>query len=401
MLRGRLALPALLGAGLLIHLGLIASGLWGIGTPMGDLPYAYEPWINQMFATGRWFGINANWVYPYPALAPMVLAKLLASTSLQAGWLALVTALNLLAIAKLSKFGRSKPGAIAAWYWLGFLALLGPVALSRIDSISIVLAVFGATAWLHGSIRQASVWFTLGAWMKIWPAALVFALMTKAKDRMRVLITAASVSVAILVLGVVLGGNASLLSFITTQNDRGIQIESPAATWWMWMGVIGVDGAGPIYSPSMMTFQVQGEGVVLVGALLSWALVVAVAITIFLAWRASRVGVEHRELMVVTALTMTLDLIVFNKVGSPQFIGWLAVPILMGLLIGLRDWRFPMVVGLALAALTNLIYPVLYSGILSSEFWPTAVLSLRNALEIALLTWANLRLMKITSQQLR
>ena len=63
--------------------------------------------------------------------------------------------------------------------------------------------------------------------------------------------------------------------------------------------------------------------------------------------------------------------------------------------------RFPMIAGLVLAALTNLIYPVLYSGILASEFWPTTVLSLRNALEIALLTWANLRLMKITSQQLR
>ena len=401
MLRGRLALPALLITGLLVHLGLIAAGLWGVGRPMGDLPYAYEPWINEMFATGRWFGINANWVYPYPALLPMILAKALSPAALQAGWLAMITALNLFALAKLSEFGRSKPGMIASWYWLAFLSLLGPVAISRIDSISILLAVFGAAAWVHGSARQASVWFTLGAWMKIWPVALVLALMTKAKDRLSVSIAAAATSVSILALGLLLGGNASLFSFITTQSDRGIQIESPAATWWMWMGVIGVEGAGPSYSQAMMTFQVQGEGVVLVGSLLTAALAVAVLITLFLAWRANRHGVEHRELMVVTALTLTLDLIVFNKVGSPQFLGWLAVPILLGILIGLHEWRVPVILGLVLAALTNLIYPVIYSGILSSEFWSTGVLTFRNALEIALLAWANLRLMKITSQQLR
>lgn len=401
MLRGKFALPALLITGLLVHLGLIASGLWGVGRPMGDLPYAYEPWINEMFATGRWLGINANWVYPFPALLPMILAKALSPASLQAGWLAMVTALNIFALAKLSEFGRSKPGMTASWYWLAFLALLGPVAVSRIDSISILLAIFGASAWVHGSVRQAAVWFTLGAWMKIWPIALVLALMTKTKDRLNVLITAAAASAAILVLGFLLGGNASLFSFITTQNDRGIQIESPAATWWMWMGVLGVDGAGPSYSQSMMTFQVLGDGVVIFGTLLTAALAVAVVITLLLAWRANKHGVEHRELMVVTALTLTLDLIVFNKVGSPQFIGWLAVPILMGILIGLRDWRVPVILGLVLAALTNLIYPVIYSGILSSEFWSTGVLTLRNALEIALLAWANLRLMKITSQQLR
>lgn len=401
VLRGRWALPALLAAGLLVHLGLIASGLWGVGRPMGDLPYAYEPWINQMFATGRWLGINANWVYPYPALLPMVLAKRIHPQSLQAGWLTLVTVLNLLALMRLSRFGRSSQGMAASWYWLGFLALLGPVAISRIDSISILLAIFGVVAWLQGSSRQASVWFTLGAWMKVWPAALVLALLSKAKDRIPVLIAAAVTSLSILALGLLLGGNLSLLSFITTQNDRGIQIESPAAMWWMWLGVAGVEGAGPIYSASMMTFQVQGEGVVVVGTLLTLALIVAVGITLFLAWRASRSEAEHRELMVVTALTLTLDLIVFNKVGSPQFIGWLAVPILAGMLIGLKKWQVPMILGLALAALTNLIYPVLYAGILSSEFWSTGVLTIRNALELVLLTWANLRLMSLTSRQLR
>ena len=50
----------LLGAGLLAHLWLIQIGLHGVGTPMGDVPYAYEPWLNQMINSQKLLGINLD-----------------------------------------------------------------------------------------------------------------------------------------------------------------------------------------------------------------------------------------------------------------------------------------------------------------------------------------------------
>lgn len=38
----------LLIAGFFAHLWLIYTGLRGIGTPMGDILYAYQPWVQFM-----------------------------------------------------------------------------------------------------------------------------------------------------------------------------------------------------------------------------------------------------------------------------------------------------------------------------------------------------------------
>ena len=91
-------------------------------------------------------------------------------------------------------------------------------------------------------------------------------------------------------------------------------------------------------------------------------------------------------------LAITTALILFNKVGSPQFVGWLAVPIVFGLVAarisGVPSFLVPSLLGLGIAALTQFFYPYLYGQLLSLQVDMLVALTARNLLYIPLLVWA-------------
>lgn len=388
----------LLLAALFAHLFLIWSGLNSATTPMGDLPFAYWPWLQNMLQSSKWLGINAPWVYPYPALAPMLLSLLVNPNDFQAGWLTVVTIMNLLIVGSLAGWGRrhedSPIGFAAAWFWLLFLVALGPVSISRIDIFSVAIAIAGVLALVKRKLHVSTVWFSIGAWMKIWPMAFLVATFSSTKQRLRIVASVLASSVAVLAIGLLLGGNQNLFSFLSFQAQRGIQIEAPIASWWLWLHIFGDKNSALYYDQAMMTFQVQGAGVTEVAGLMTYAMFAALGITAYLAWQAQRSGAHFRDIVPIATLTAVLDLIVFNKVGSPQFIGWLAVPVILGLLYKDANWRIPIYAVVAIAALTGVIYPVVYNEILDGSVWATAILLLRNLCLVALLVFANTDLIK-------
>ncbi len=385
----------LLVAGLLAHLWLIQIGLHGLGTPMGDVPYAYEPWLNQMINSGKLLGINMDWVYPFPALLPIWLSALINPMEFQTGWLTLVTIVNLSALWLISRLRFD-----AAWYWLFFLVLLGPISISRIDTFSVAIALFGVFELVRRKLNTSTALFTLGASMKIWPVAILLPAISASKYRLRIILAVISAALVLLAIGLLLGGNQSLFSFLSYQSNRGIQIESPIASLWIWTGELGLANAGIYYDQLMMTFQVAGDGIPLAASLIGYAMFLALGITVWLSWRAARAGASFQSILPVAALTAVLDLIVFNKVGSPQFATWLAVPIVLGILYGANNWKLPMYSVIALGLTTYLIYPVFYDYILDAQSWALGILLTRNLGYIALLVWANRELnrLRINSQ---
>jgi hypothetical protein len=66
-----------------------------------------------------------------------------------------------------------------------------------------------------------------------------------------------------------------------------------------------------------------------------------------------------------------------------------------GVLFDLPRWRIPVVIGLAIALLTNLLYPIFYMDLMVLGWLGIAILTLRNVLLVTLLVWANLRLSKL------
>lgn len=393
----------LLIGGLFAHIWLVYFGLHGTGTPMGDILFAYQPWVQFMLDSHKLLGINADWVYPYPAMIPMWASALLNPNDFQAGWLTIITALDLVVIAMIANFGRRDENTssrfAAAWFWLFFLVALGPVSISRVDAFSAVIALFGVLAMAKRKLNASTAWFTVGAAMKIWPAGILITAMASSKFRLRILRAAAITGAAVIAIGLLLGGNASLFSFLTNQADRGIQIEAPIATAFVWSWILGLSNNNIYYDNLMMTFQVAGQSVLTVAFLMSIAMAIAIAITAWLTWRAAKAGAKFQTIMPVAVLTATLDLIVFNKVGSPQFVTWLAVPVILGVLYRVENWRLPMIAVVFIAMLTNLVYPVFYDDILKGSASAWLVLTVRNLVYVALLVWANLRLSSLAKRQ--
>lgn len=376
----------------IVHTALNLLCLHAPGWPLGDVEAVYKLWVAQSANGGSQVGIDEPWVYPILAYIPMALANLLGPTLYAQVWLGLVTLLNAAAFAVLSgglRRRRARPRwrVVAAWWWLAFLMLLGPIALARIDAVTVPVAII-AMLLVAGRPAVGAALLTIAAWIKVWPAALVAALLVASRARLRVLQSAAGVCITVIAVSMVLGGASYVLSFVTEQTGRGLQIESPVSTIWMWQAAMGVPGAGVYYDRDILTFQVAGSGTELASALMTPLMAIAAAVVVLLGALRMREGAHFARVFPPLALALVLVLIVFNKVGSPQFMTWLAAPIVLGLIYRRRQWLLPAGLGLALAALTQLIYPYLYGELLAASPAMVLLLTLRNLLQIVLLGWS-------------
>jgi len=136
-----------------------------------------------------------------------------------------------------------------------------------------------------------------------------------------------------------------------------------------------------------------------VAGVLDVLMVVAVAAAAGALWLARLEG-RAAEALLPGALVLTLLLVVLNKVGSPQFLAWVAAPVAVALgRPGRSDraWRRrAAAVALVAAGLTQLVFPWGYGGLLAGD-WPVAVvLAARNVALVALLVVAAQGLAAVT-----
>ena len=385
---------ALVSASFLVHLwALTASKLFPDAISFGDLSL-YDYWAYQVDQGTGVYGLATEWVYPALAFLPIWLAGAINLFSYEISWLLLVFALNTAAALLLvtpPKTAKIFSGTESSWTLLAALFALAPVAVSRIDSVSAALALFGLVAISKNSQGIASALFTVAGWIKIWPIALFAALVSAFQNKLRAFLVATAISASVIAVGLLVGGT-KVFSFVFQQQDRGIQIESVMATPWMWLAKFG--SANLFFDEVVLTNQVSGVFVEELAAVSNLILFGALAITVLLAIRAVSSGADRNEVFALAGLTGVLDLIVFNKVGSPQFMLWVSVPLVALVYFKVKGARAALVMGAAILFLTQLVYPVFYIGLLSLETMPLVLLTLRNALLVALLVWANIQLSK-------
>lgn len=376
---------------LLVHLLTAWLGWVYPSQPMGDVVLVYEPWASTVLGGGPIVGVTETWVYPQVALVPMLIAAALAaplvpvlgvSSAYLVGWAGLVIILDAVAFGVLVGRSPSQARRIAAWFWCAAVLLLGPIALYRIDAVTVPLAVIGGL-WLVSRPIIGSALLTIGAWIKIWPGALVLAAVIAVRARLRVLLAAAVVTAGIVATLVLLGADTEILGFLTEQTGRGLQIEAVAATPFLWLAVAGT--AQIEYSFEILTFQISAPGVDAVAAALTPLMAIAVlAVAALGAFKAAR-GASFPRLFPPLALTLVTLLIVTNKVGSPQFQTWLIAPAILWIVLDRVRARVPAVVVLALCLLTCMVYPLGYDALLRADPLAVAVLTVRNLLLIVLL----------------
>lgn len=378
-----------------VHIVVAVLGFVEPNQPMGDVYMVYEPWARET-ASGRGIpGITSEWIYPQLALVPMLLARAMSwIAGYEVAWALLVTACDAIAFGLLVGGGRSRGRRLAAWFWLAFALALGPVGMYRLDAITVPIAL-AACLWLVGRPWLASTLLAVGMWIKVWPAAILVAAFIAVRRRLAIAGGALIVTALILVMIVAAGGAAHAFGFVSGQTGRGLQIEAPVSAVYLWMAVDGVDGAFLYYDHDILTFQVAGPEVDAVIALMTPLLAIVVAgiaaVGAVKAWR----GASFARLLPPLALCLVLALIVCNKVGSPQFLTWLIPPLAIALVLDRRRWWPLAVAGLAAALLTHIVYPLVYDWLLVAHPVAVGMLTVRNALMVAVLVWAVVRLVRV------
>lgn len=369
--------------GLVVWLNLEAPGL-----PMGDVTGVYRIWAENAAHGWLRMGIDAPWVYPILAFAPMAAALVFGQAYVAQTWLAIVVLLDAIAFSIL--IGRatlSRPRRLAAWWWLAFIALLGPIALGRIDAITVPFAITGLL-WAAGRPRVAATLLTIGAWVKVWPAALIAALVIAARRRLEVVTVAVVLSIGILGVSLLAGSGMNAIGFIAEQAGRGLQIEAPAAVFWLWQIVAGSRSVRIVYDRDILTFQIAGPGADAAAAVTTPLMIVGVLVVVVLGVRAARRGAPIGRLLAPLSLAFVVVLMLANKVGSPQFVTWLAAPVVLGVVLRPARFLVPAALAAAVALFTQIIYPYWYGWLLIANPAFVFLLTVKVALLVALLAWA-------------
>lgn len=388
--------PSLLRSRAALIVAFVAAHAWLAWLGAFLLPFQafydlelYRFWMSQGLGSGTWPVLDGDWVYPAGALAPMAAAALVDVSDTRTymlAWAGLVTVLDALALVLLLR-PRRGASPLGAWWWLAFLVLLGPVAMGRLDAV-VAPVVVVALVLAARRPAVASALLTVGAWIKVAPGALLLALVVVARRPWRDVVLPPALVCAGVVGAVALGGGLPHLgSFLAEQGERGLQVESVGATPWMVAALV-TPSVERRFNTELVTYEVHGPGTSLAADSLGLALVVALAAATALLWWARRragTSVAVEAFVVRGALLVTTCLIVFNKVGSPQFIGWLAPPVVVALALRLRGWYPTAVIVLALAGLTNTVFPTGYDALLGGHPGVTAALVLRNVLLVTLL----------------
>jgi uncharacterized membrane protein len=356
--------------------------------PYGDVSFIYEFWAGQAAGGAGIVGIDTQWVYPAVALIPILLPLIAGPYLYALGWIVLVTVLNASAFAFLlySIRGTSRNflQRQAAWWWLGFMLLLGPIAVARLDSVASPLAIVGLLLAVQRP-AVAGALLAIATWIKVWPAALIAAVLIAVNKRKTFFISVLITSAVVIAIASILGGAGYVFSFLGQQTTRGLQIEAPMATPFLWLASFQQQGYAVYYDTAILTFQVMGEGTAVIAELSTVLLGLGCAgILIWGIWL-HRSGSQPSLVLPAVALALTMVLIVFNKVGSPQYMVWLAAPIIAGLVFKQKSFIAPAVIALILAGLTQAFYPYLYNGLLEVRPFELSILTLRNVGELVLL----------------
>jgi hypothetical protein len=316
-----------------------------------------------------------------PAFVPPALFS--ASQASYINLFSLEMALTLVVTLLLTALGARRLGGSGTWilpaatFVLAAL-LLYPVAVTRYDAVvalTLGLAVFFAT--LGGRyLPLAYASLGLGTAAKFVPLLAVLPLALTRRGVAR----GCGVFLAVVALFFVpfaLLGRRGLLQSFAYQAERGLQVESLAASVLMFLhsakSIVFEHGA----------FEVRGEGAGLATSLTPILTLLLLAVTGFAMWWEFRrcggleVGAFPRH-----AAALILAFMLGSRVLSPQYLIWLLplVPLSAGGLVG----TIICVLFLAACFTTTLVFPIHYADLLSFRYPGPELLVARNLLLVTL-----------------
>ncbi len=312
---------------------------------------------------------DGPWEYPVGAV-PLVLAPaLLRGAPYALGFAGQALLWDGALLLVLALVGLRRGSLAGAWLWLAAVPLLGPVALARFDVVPTALAVAGlASPPLLGGVLLGA-----GAVVKLWPALLLPVLLVRPAGRGRVVAGAVGVG-AVTLLGAALWGVLpQLLSFLSCQRDRGLEVESLPALPLMLARAAGDERTTVGFG--FGSYQVDGPWAPAALALGTTGLAAVLVLTAVLCWRARGAGD-----VVPLAVLVVAGVLVFDKVLSAQYPLWLTGLVALALCTPGSPLRAAAAPLCGVLLLTQLVYPLSVQDLLAGDWAPVLLLAVRDVL---------------------
>ncbi|MEE8868572.1 MAG: glycosyltransferase family 87 protein [Acidipropionibacterium acidipropionici] len=286
-------------------------------------------------------------------------------------------------------------------WWVLFVFALGPIMWFRFDMVPAVCMGL-ATLWYRRHPAACGAAIAVGASIKLWPALLILPMIGRNRPATRRLVSFAVTGGFLALASLVTTSWSRLVSPLTWQSDRGLQIESVPASIPMIQRLFESAGEHVVAMSRFNAYEITGPGVSLWTALSSLLMAVAVGVAVILgvtSWQ--RDGLSHRTVALASTVIIGA-LIVSNKTLSPQYFVWwgAAMAVLLdgfsgepeapeASLIRVR-WTGAVAAGALFltGVLTQCVYPLSYGHVIGTppQGWAISLLVARNAM--ALLTVA-------------
>ncbi|MGW4364124.1 glycosyltransferase 87 family protein [Nocardia takedensis] len=341
----------------------------------------YHQWADLLVNRQVFPSTDERWQYPPGAGGLIALPWLLGDGHAYSWWFfALVAAADAGALVLLLR-AAARDGSIAArtgpWVWVLGVALLGRVCYGRFDLIVAALAV-AALVWAARRPIATGVVVAAGVLLKLWPAVVLLGLRGRS---LWVTSAAAVLAGAVASVGVTAlapGG----WSFLRFQSERGVQIESLAATPLLIARLFGADYT---IAHRYGAEEVLGPGVAALAGACVVATVLLGAGLVYLWWRIRPAAPD----LVLVAVLVAL---VTSRVLSPQYVVW-AVAVAAVCALDPRSAQRPLLPVILLVAFASQVeFPFVYDRVATGTLPGVLVLTVRNALLLAATAWSVLLL---------
>lgn len=363
----------------LLLLALNVLPYFNRGAITGDV-HLYHDWLTP-FDHGRYPLDDQRWQYPPGAALPLLLPHWLPGSYYVLFFLMCLVA-DVAVFAMLLRAAKradpDKPSPAGPWLWTLGVAAIGPMAYGRYDLVVTASAVAALTVTLRSKRSTAvarGVLIGIGAFLKLWPAAFLVGAPKRRNGRLLAGIAAATAVVPSLLLQLIFPG---VLSFLTNQEGRGVQLESVFATpflvgkWFGWSGTVQNTQYG--------AYEYSGTGVALAGKAALLATAIGFGILLLIRRRAAvRGGFPFPAMLADAGFAAVLVFVVTSRVLSPQYLVWLLG--IAAVCLTRRDtlMRTPAWLVLGATSVTQLIFPLFYHTLRGGQIYSGMILLSRNA----------------------
>lgn len=333
----------------------------------------YEGWAS-IAATGSAPLGDETWQYPPVMLVPVWLGQLL-PWDYRPSFVVLTLIADLGVLIALLALRRSMHGRwTGVWLWASAGVWIGPVLLARLDVFTVLPAV-AVFAFMSRS-AVSGTFAALGAFMKVWPGALLITL----PRRQLPWGLAGFAASALLLWGISVVFIDDAWAFLANQQSRGLNGESLAATPYIVANSLGMDvqfayrfGSNEVANTSADTTAafIAGVGIALIVLLVLLRLL----------------GALERALPADVGLIAVLSLVLVSRVFSPQYFIWLGALAAIAMLSPRTRMRVPVTLIVIASLLTQPLYPWFPGAIYSAEPWAVVLHVLRMTLMVGALIY--------------